>query len=173
LLIDDFQRPDRASNGNRWRFFSDQVMGGVSRGSADIAELDGRRALRLRGDVSLENNGGFTQMAIDLGVDGGDFDAGDYTGVAVTARGDGKCYAVSLRSADIRRPWQSYRSEFIAADTWTTHYLPFAGFRPHRIDQPLNLHRLRRLGIIAIGEPGAVDIAVACVTFYRQGDHED
>ena len=63
LLIDDFSVPGRAPSGARWQYFSDRVMGGVSQGSAEIAEVGGRQALRLSGEVSLENNGGFIQAA--------------------------------------------------------------------------------------------------------------
>ena len=165
-LIDDFRDPGRASNGNRWQYFSDRVMGGISTGAAIIDEVAGRRALRLQGDVSLANNGGFIQVALDLGAGGGDFDAGAYEGIAITARGDDDRYAVSLRTADVRRPWQSYRCEFTAGAGWQTHYLPFADFLPNRIERPLDTRRLRRLGVIAIGDAGPVDVAVARVAFY-------
>jgi Complex I intermediate-associated protein 30 (CIA30) len=42
-------------------------MGGVSMGNLLREEYDGRIANVLRGKVSLENNGGFIQMATNLG----------------------------------------------------------------------------------------------------------
>jgi hypothetical protein len=166
LLLDDFANPPRASNGNRWQYFSDRVMGGISQGSAEVAELRGRQALHLSGDISLANNGGFIQAALDLAVDGPDFDASAYDGIAITARGDGGTYAVNLRSADVSAPWQSYRCEFVAGRDWEIHYLPFGDFRPNRIDLPLDTRRLRRLGIIAIGEAGPADVAVARIALF-------
>ncbi len=50
----------------RWYFFSDAVMGGVSRGDVIVKEVCGRQAVEMRGTVSLENNGGFIQIAMDL-----------------------------------------------------------------------------------------------------------
>lgn len=166
MLIDDFQRTGVAHIGNRWQFFSDRVMGGVSQGYADVSTIDGRQAMCLRGEVSLENNGGFIQVALDLGAEGKDFDAGGFTGVALTCRGDGGRYAVNLRSADIVRPWQSYRCSFTAESNWQTHYLPFSDFEANRIDVALQTQRLRRIGIISIGEAGAAEVCISRLAFY-------
>ena len=168
-LIDDFSSEQRASNGRHWRFFSDRVMGGVSDGRALHATVDGRSALRLSGRVSLDNNGGFIQMALDLAADGEQFDASAFTGVAVTLRGDGGRYAVNLRSSDIRRPWQSYRAAFATSGSWQTHYLTFEDFQAHRIDRPLDPGKLRRIGLIAIGEERKVELAVSRLAFYSAG----
>ena len=46
-----------------WEFVSDTVMGGVSSGGVAEEIVGGRNATVLRGKVSLENNGGFIQMA--------------------------------------------------------------------------------------------------------------
>jgi Complex I intermediate-associated protein 30 (CIA30) len=48
-----------------WRLVTDAVVGGVSRGSIANETLEGREAIRMRGDVSTENNGGFVQIALD------------------------------------------------------------------------------------------------------------
>ena len=57
LLIDDFSNPERMSAlGTFWRGFTDQVMGGVSTATSRMETIEGRRALWLVGDVSLENN---------------------------------------------------------------------------------------------------------------------
>jgi hypothetical protein len=166
LLIDDFSSGQSASNGNQWRFFSDAVMDGISQGYARHETLAGRPALHLQGNVSLENNGGFIQMALDLGPDEGLLDASGYRGIAVTQRGDGGAYAVNLRTADVRRPWQSYRCEFQSTAEWTTLQLPFADLQAHRIDSPLDIGKLRRIGLIAIGRSGPADLAVARLEFY-------
>ena len=165
-LIDDLSDPQRASNGARWQLVSDAVMGGVSRGSLRYGELDGRSALRMTGVVSLENNGGFLQMAIDLAATGATIDANAWRGIALTVRGDGGVYGAHLRSRDAQRPWQSYRARFVAEHDWQCVQLPFAAFVPHRLDIPLDLAHLRRLGLVAIGSPGAVDLAVAEVRFF-------
>ena len=52
-----------------WRLVTDGVMGGVSSGRLDVGEIGGRSCLRLRGEVSTANNGGFIQAALDLESD--------------------------------------------------------------------------------------------------------
>jgi len=165
-LIDDFTNPQAASNGQHWRFFSDQVMGGVSTGQAQYDEVLGVRALRLTGEVSLANNGGFVQIALDLAEDGTSLDASAFSGIAIRLRGDGGACAVNLRTEALTRPWQSYRHTLQTTCEWQTYTCPFGAFQPHRTDRPLDPAGLRRIGVIAIGEARPVDIAVADLRFY-------
>src|SRR5512134_2553638 len=93
LILDDFSRDDLISAlGTPWRGFSDQVMGGISKETIALAKIDGRRALRLTGDVRLENNGGFIQVALDLAPAGQTLDASAFTGVLLIVRGNGERY---------------------------------------------------------------------------------
>jgi hypothetical protein len=161
------QEPPRASIGTRWELIADRVMGGVSAGEMTREPVGGRPALRMRGDVSLENNGGFVQVALDLAPDGGTVDAQEWTGIEIDVFGNDERYNLHLRTADVVRPWQSYRAEFVATPEWQTIRLPFATFEPHRIDAPLDLARLRRLGIVAIGRAFTADVAIGGLQFYR------
>ena len=166
-IIDDLSTaPHRASNGAAWQLVSDRVMGGVSSGSLSVESVADRKALRLRGQVSLENNGGFLQLALDLAADGSPVDASAWAGLEVDVYGNGARYNLHLRTADVRRPWQSYRQSFTAAPTWRTERLPFEAFEPHRLDVPLDLTTLRRIGIVAIGRAFEADIAVGGVRFF-------
>jgi len=64
-IIDDLSRePPIAAIGSNWQLFTDQVMGGVSKGTMVRDAVAGRAAIRMRGDLSLENNGGFVQIAL-------------------------------------------------------------------------------------------------------------
>lgn len=166
MLIDDFSDPDLVSKlGTRWRGVSDRVMGGISKAGVAHDRLDGRPCLRLTGDVRLENNGGFIQAALALTPDSGLFDASAYSGLRLVVRGNGERYALHLRSADTLRPWQSYRAPFEAGDDWARLELPFATFAPHRLETPLDVTRLRRLGLVAIGRAFSADLAVAELGF--------
>ena len=149
-----------------WRLVTDAVMGGVSRGSIAKETLEGREAIRMRGDVSTENNGGFIQIALDLAPETGSFDAGGFTGLEMDVLGNHESYGAYLRTTDITRPQQSYRQSFVATSDWQTLQLPFVQFMPHRIDIPLDVRRLRRIGLVAIGREFAADLAVARLAFY-------
>jgi hypothetical protein len=166
LLIDDFTSEDGLSRlGTPWRLVTDRVMGGVSVGQMARKQTDGHHALCLQGEVSLENNGGFVQAALDLAPEG-DLDAHGYTGIRLLVRGNGESYGLHLKSADIRLPWQSYRSAIPTGPDWQEIRLPFHRFAPHRIDVPLDTTRLRRLGLVAIGRAFTAELCVAEVGLY-------
>jgi hypothetical protein len=155
-----------ASPNQYWRLVTDAVMGGVSRGSIAKETLEGREAIRMRGDVSTENNGGFVQIALDLAPETGSFDAGGFTGLEMDVFGNNESYGAHLRTTDITRPQQSYRQSFVARPDWRTLRLPFVQFMPHRIDIPLDVRRLRRIGLVAIGREFAADLAIARLALY-------
>jgi hypothetical protein len=167
-IIDDLSREFPATTiGTNWQLFTDTVMGGVSRATMLRETVEGRAAIRLRGNVSLENNGGFVQISLDFRPDGGPTDASSWSGIEVEVLGNGEEFGVNLRTTDLTRPWQSYRQTFRTAPRWQTVRLPFEKFVPNRTDIPLDIHRLRRLGIIGIGREFFADISVGGVRFYR------
>lgn len=168
MLIDDFTGSHFTSKlGAQWRAVSDQVMGGISKASIIHDIIDGRPCLRLTGDVRLENDGGFIQAALELAPSGDTLDASAYTGVRLIVRGNGERYSVHLRTPDNVRPWQSYRAHFAAGANWETIDLPFEAFTPHRLESPLDVTRLRRIGLVAIGRAFDADLAVSELGFYR------
>lgn len=167
-VIDDFTlSAPNAKNGASWQFVSDGVMGGVSRGTMARETIGGRNALRMRGTVSLEKNGGFIQVALDLSPDGAPIDASSFAGIEIDVLGNGEMYNLHLRTADLIRPWQSYRHSFAAGEEWKTHRLPFASFDAHRISVALDPAKLRRMGIVAIGRAFEADIAIRGIRFYK------
>lgn len=146
-----------------WEYVADRVMGGVSRGRMVAQDVAGRRAARLTGQVSLDNEGGFIQMAFDVLPGGGLLDASDFSAIELDAYGNGEIYDLRLRTDQLRRPWQSFRASFKAAPQWITHRIPFAAFQSHRTDATLDPGRLRRVGVLAIGREFAADVAVSAV----------
>jgi len=56
------------------------------------------------GDVSLENNGDFVQIALDLAPDSNTFDASAWTGLQLDVFGNDEEYGVHLRTSDLTRP---------------------------------------------------------------------
>ncbi len=165
-IIDDLSRePPIAVIGSKWQLFTDQVMGGVSKGTMVRDAIAGRAAIRMRGDVSLENNGGFIQIALDLSPDGGVVDASAWSGIELDVFGNGEEYGVHLRTDAMTRPWQSYRQIFTAYAEWRTVQLPYDNFVPHRTDVLLDTHRLLRIGLVAIGRAFSSDLALGGLRF--------
>jgi len=162
LLIDDFSEANLVSRlGTRWRAVTDQVMGGASTAVAVRTVIDSRRCLRLTGDVRLDNNGGFAQATLDLSAKMGVLDATPYRSLRLAVRGNDERYSVHLRTSDMSRPWQSFRAHFVATPRWREIELRFDAFVPYRVAALLDLSRLSRLGLVAIGREFQADLAIS------------
>jgi Complex I intermediate-associated protein 30 (CIA30) len=167
LIIDDRRTGDyRSALGTSWRLVTDDVMGGVSSGHLTPVTLGNRACLHLRGEVRLENSGGFVQAALDL-KDTTALDASDYRGVSLDVYGNGEVYNLHLRTGDAWLPWQTYRASFEARAGWHTVRLPFNEFAEYRIRSPLDLEHLERIAIVAIGRAFEAELYVAHVALYR------
>ena len=157
--IDDRSGPAPAA----WRFFTDGVMGGLSSGRMTAEAAAGRPALCLRGDVRLENNGGFIQMALELSSPS----VGPWRGIELDVLGNGRRYGVHLRTADMTLPWQAWRATFTSPPMWHTVQLPFSAFTPYRHRGTLEAAAVRRIGIVALGEAMTAEVCVARVAWLR------
>ncbi|WP_395382429.1 CIA30 family protein [Mesorhizobium sp. UC22_110] len=171
-IIDDLSRePPAATIGSAWKLFTDAVMGGISQAVMAREEVAGRSAIRMRGDVHLENNGGFVQASLDLSPTAHVVDASGWDGIAIDVFGNGEVYNVHLRTDYLERPWQSYRQEFTAYPDWRTVVLRFSAFAPYRTAIPLDTHRLKRVGLVAIGRPFRCDLAIGGLRYIRDVSH--
>lgn len=168
-IIDDVST-ETTRLGTAWRLVSDTVMGGVSRGTLTQENVAGRPAWRMRGSVSLANNGGFVQMALDLATGGSVFDASGWDGLRLMVCGNGEDYNVHLRTRDLDRPWQSFRAGFHAGPEWRQVLVPFNTFAAHRTQAPLRLEKLHRIGLVAIGRAFEADLAIAGLALFRETD---
>lgn len=161
LVIDDFS--ETGNDAASWSVFTDRVMGGVSTAGATLELIAGRRALHLRGTVSLERNGGFVQVARPLGRGSVPLDARAYTGLALDVCGTPGTYFVHLRTVQTRAPWQHYRAELPVRPLWTTVRVPWSAFTPQGLGTPLDVSALTRLGIVGGQTAFEADVAVARV----------
>ena len=58
----------------------------MSTGQITKSKISELSVTRLTGQVSLENNGGFVQMAFDINNDGSIFDASKYEGIELMSQ---------------------------------------------------------------------------------------
>jgi hypothetical protein len=166
LIIDDRSSVGPVSRlGTQWRLVTDDVMGGLSRGTLTIDEYKGKNCLRMRGDVNTENNGGFVQIALPLSQKGS-FDASAYAGIEIEVAGNDETYNIHFRTASLWFPWQSYRYSFIASPDWQTYRIPFAGLTKYRTFQDFSKDEIIRIGLVAIGRDFKADVCLATIKFY-------
>lgn len=167
VLIDDFAGPVSAL-GTRWEGFTDQVMGGASVMEPGVERRDGEGVLRLRGRVSLKNNGGFIQLRLKLRPDGRAFDAGGYAGLALRVRGRGPGYYVHVRTTRTVFPWSFYGQELAVVEEWSTVLLPFEAFRAENtLSGGLKPNKLVSVAIVAAKREFDADLLVDWISWYR------
>ncbi|MEN8661016.1 MAG: CIA30 family protein [Lentimonas sp.] len=77
-----------------WSASNDGVMGGLSRGGANIVD----EGMRFSGVISLENNGGFSSINTR-----GSFDLSAFEGIRFMVKGDGRSYQLRLSSDAVYR----------------------------------------------------------------------
>ena len=167
LVLTDFQAPEPVMIDNcAWRGFSDRVMGGVSDGNVEAAEVGGRRCLRMTGRVTRDSGGGFIQMAMYLGGRNSAFDASAYNGLEFLVYGNDEDYNIHIRTADVRWYSQSYRATIHATPEWQTIRLPWSAFEPNQIDEPLDTAGIMRVGLLGWMREFEADLSVAEVALY-------
>ena len=140
-IIFDFKQNARLQN---WETMDDVVMGGRSEGDISLsAEGYGR----FSGQVSLENNGGFSSVRYnpeDLKVDPEDQ-------ITIRLKGDGKRY--QFRVKHDKQAYASYITYFETTGDWEEISILLSDlyptFRGKTLDQPnFNHHAIQQLGFL-------------------------
>jgi len=164
LLIDDFESADGVSClGTAWQGFTDRVMGGRSDLQV-VYRPDDQGILSLRGEVRLENKGGFIQVRLPL-TENGSVDASPWDAIRLRVRAAPGPYFIHLRTRDTRQPWAYYRASIPVSERWQTVDIPFAQFQPKNLRARLDLTHLRSLGLVAYGERFNAQLDVAQLEF--------
>lgn len=148
----------------RWRFFTDQVMGGVSTGQVEALREGSQPFMRLSGSVSTANRGGFIQMRVDLA----EAPPASAVGLRLMVRGNDQRYFVHLRTGGTFLPWQYYQSGFDVTRSWREVRLPFSGFEassPLLRGEP-RPSALRSVAVVAYGRDHEAQVDVRDVGFY-------
>jgi len=153
-----------------WRVVLDGVMGGrssgrVRQGNPGILEFDGK--------LSLENNGGFSQIRknIDEGI------LKDQDGLEVRFMGDGRTYQFDIRASNVRLMAGGFQTTFDTREgKWQSIQIPFESFQLYsfgrKIPNPpaLDPSKIESIGItLADKIPGEFRIEVDSIRSYQSG----
>jgi NADH dehydrogenase [ubiquinone] 1 alpha subcomplex assembly factor 1 len=150
-----------------WRNIDDVVMGGVSSSRFRIENGLGV----FEGTVSLENGGGFASVRSTAG----DHDLSAARGLLLRVRGDGKRYALRLRTTDVFGGI-NYEARFeTAEDEWATVSISFERFEPvyrgRKVQDvnPLDLKSVKTLGfLISDKQDGPFRLEVDWIKTYAE-----
>jgi NADH dehydrogenase [ubiquinone] 1 alpha subcomplex assembly factor 1 len=119
-MIFDFNSHDQAQD---WLIVNDGVMGGASQSKLSVTPAG---TALFRGNVSLENNGGFASVRTHPMA----YQLADYEGLSLRVKGDGQQYRLRLRT-DNHLEGIAYQANFqTQPDSWLNIWLPFAEFVP-------------------------------------------
>ena len=136
----------QSAKGSDWISVDDGVMGGKSQGNAEIAD----EVMRFSGELSLENNGGFSSVKLQEPMN---FEGAE--AVVLRIRGDGRPYQLRLSTNALHRGSRiAYQAEFATQkDEWVEVRVPFsrmkASHHGNRLaGPPLNLSEITEFGFL-------------------------
>ena len=128
MQIFDFNKNREVSD---WKITNDVVMGGKSEGHF-IQDENGHGV--FKGNVSLENGGGFSSVSYQFEPIG----VKQYSKVILSLKGDGKMYQFRVKSDRTQR--HSYNYKFVTNGNWQTFEIPLVKlypiFRGRKLDLP-------------------------------------
>ena len=128
LTLVDFNEQSAIDN---WYIVDDVVMGGRSAGSFSLSP-EGHGI--FTGEVSLENNGGFSSVRHRFSP----IELQGYTRCVIRLKGDGKRYQFRIKANT--RDYYSFISHFSTDGTWQTVEIPlhemYPSFRGRKLDMP-------------------------------------
>ena len=152
-----------------WMAVNDGVMGGISQGGPEVKEGH----LVFSGELSLENNGGFSSFRSK----GGPWNLADGEGLKLRVMGDGRTYSLRLSTDALHRGDRiAYQGKFeTKAGEWLEVEVPFSSLKAshhgNALDgPPINLANVTEIGVIlADGKAGDFELKVDWMKTYKKG----
>ncbi len=147
-LVIDF---GKKNTGADWLVINDGVMGGLSRGQAYLDD----EAIRFEGEISLENNGGFSSLRSRFQ----NMDLSAYEKVEIRYQLEGQAFAFVMET-DQRWYMPNYKKQLPPTEgDWATVEIDLLKMKAYRIGRPLDrylqagdLEDIIRLGFISDGK---------------------
>ena len=163
--LDKLEKPGTTTQGEKWSFFTDGVMGGFSEGKASISKVDDIKCYQMTGNVTTKNNGGFIQFRTILSPL---IKANKYEGIYIKIYGNNKNYSLHLRTKLTLAPWQYYSYSFVAKSEWIKIKAPFKNFKKSNFYQPKELYNqsIKSIGLVAAFDNFYANICLAEIGLY-------
>jgi NADH dehydrogenase [ubiquinone] 1 alpha subcomplex assembly factor 1 len=157
-----------------WNVVLDGVMGGRSSG---IITHNNSGNMTFTGKLSLENNGGFSQIRRPVERDS--FNNSD--GVEIRVRGDGRDYKFDIRVSNYRFMATSFQTDFRTIDDqWITFKLPYDSFELQTFGRKvpgnpqINPSRIESIGItLADYNEGSFALEIESIIAYSDSPSQE
>ena len=159
--------PFTSNSGQYWQYSSDRVMGGISNGQVKLEQDGDMVFVRLSGNVSTRNNGGFIQLRTGMSLANTEKNGTQLQGVSLNVRGNGETYYIFIRTNETRSYSDYYSATFTANKNWQMIDLPFSTFERKRSKHSvLQADAINSFGIVAYGRDFTADVSVSTIEFY-------
>ena len=157
IFQDNFQNP------SDWEYISDDVMGGVSKGSVSFSKHNNESIAILSGKVSTENNGGFIQ--IRKKIENNNLENARY--IKIVAKGNNEKYYIHLRTSGTILPWQYYALDFQVNENFQEYILPIEEFKKSGsfMFGKITPKNIKSIGIVAFGRDHRAEIHIKEIAF--------
>ena len=132
------------SNLRQWQVVNDAVMGGRSNGTLELNEKGNGI---FKGDISIENNGGFSSIQLRLEAKKTD----EKAAISLRLKGDGSDFQFRIKAST--RDRHSYIYNFKTSGDWETISIPLSdmspSFRGYSLQIPnFNHNKIEQIGVL-------------------------
>ena len=178
-LEDNLSFPFTTDSVKNWKFFSDQVMGGISEGQVSLEQDGDKVFIRLSGDISTDNNGGFIQLRTSTSLSNKPLmfkllhnskkDGKKLQGIRLKVKGNGEKYHIFIQTTIFYRlPTGYHIATFDTSPNWKMVDLPFNKFKELNSNKNSNFdaNNIKTFGIVAYGRDFTSDLSVSSIEFY-------
>ena len=154
---------DKFNQKNEWYFITDQVMGGISTGTYNYKKINNDNVVKITGNVSTKNNGGFIQVRRYLN----NINLKNAKNVEVIAKGNNEKYFIHLRTSGTILPWQYYQISFKVVNDFKIFKLPINEFKRSSVflSKQINPKNITSIGVVAFGRDHSADIYIKEINF--------
>tara|TARA_B100001250_G_scaffold20879_1_gene17687 strand:+ start:705 stop:1268 length:564 start_codon:yes stop_codon:yes gene_type:complete len=165
IILDKLEDPGKTLQNQKWSFFTDRVMGGLSEGKVELDNIFSLPCYRMTGNVTTENNGGFIQMRV---LTKPNISIKNHEGIFIKVYGNSKKYKLHIKTENTIAPWQHYSFSFFAENDWLEIKAPFSQFKKSNMYQPKKLlnQKINSIGLVAGYDNFKADICLAEIGIY-------
>jgi len=132
---------------NQWRIVNDGVMGGLSSSKVTVNEDN---KIVFKGNVSLENNGGFASLRSPVK----NYNFENFSGIELRIKGDGKRYSISMKETSYFTGYFYTTSFETKKDEWVVIKIPFEDFKLYyygketNSDKSIPLNKIKEISLL-------------------------
>ena len=159
FLFSMFTCAQNSDNKASWYVYTDQVMGGKSKLSANFTE----GVVKLDGEVTTKNNGGFVRLAHRP-----DEINKNAKGIKFKAKGNNEAYEVHVTLKGMKMPpWSYLSTSFDVNDQWNEYQILFSDLKKNgMMAASMKPKNIREISIAGYGRDFNVDLELKDIELF-------